>query len=93
MLAVADGLSALAGRVLSAGAAITVGVATLMQRRASAGQIRDWTRARSASEELKTEIYSYLADCTTYRRVPGRRAGRLGPGGHHHRHLRRRRPL
>ena len=82
MLAVAagqaGGLSGLAGRVLSACAAITAGVATVVQRRAGTGQIRDWTRARSASEGLKTEIYSYLAGGTAYT-SPGRdRDQRLG---------------
>jgi hypothetical protein len=73
----AGGLSVVAGRVLSAAAAITAGLATLVQRRASTGQIRDWTRARSASEGLKTEIYRYLAGGTAYT-SPGRRDQRLG---------------
>lgn len=60
------GLSALAGQALSAAAAVTAGVATLVQRRISTGQIRDWTRARSASEGLKTEIYSYLGGGAAY---------------------------
>src|ERR1700691_495123 len=59
----AGGLSVLAGQVLSAGAA---GAATLVQRRVSTGQIRDWTRARSASEGLKTEIYSFLGGGSAY---------------------------
>jgi hypothetical protein len=60
------GLSVLAGQVLSAVAAVTAGAATLVQRRVSRGQIRDWTRARSASEGLKTEIYSYLGGGAAY---------------------------
>jgi hypothetical protein len=60
------GLSMPAGRALSASAAVTAGLATLLQRRASTEQIRDWTRARSASEGLKTEIYSYLAGGAAY---------------------------
>jgi SMODS and SLOG-associating 2TM effector domain 1/Protein of unknown function (DUF4231) len=60
------GLSVLAGQVLSAAAAVTAGAATLVQRRVSSGQIRDWTRARSASEGLKTEIYSYLGGGAAY---------------------------
>ena len=62
----AGGLSVLAGRVLSAAAAITAGLATLLQRRAGTGQIRDWTRARSASEGLKSEVYRYLAGGAAY---------------------------
>jgi len=65
------GLSMPAGRTLSAGAAITAGLATLLQRRGSTDQIRDWTRARSASEGLKTEIYSYLGGGAAYT-GPGR---------------------
>lgn len=79
------GLSMPAGRALSAGAAIAAGLATLLQRRVSTEQIRDWTRARSASEGLKTEIYSYLGGGTAYPRPdpghpdPGRgRDQRLG---------------
>jgi hypothetical protein len=60
------GLSMPTGRTLSASAAITAGVATLLQRRAGTEQIRAWTRARSAAEGLKTEIYSYLAGGTAY---------------------------
>jgi SMODS and SLOG-associating 2TM effector domain 1/Protein of unknown function (DUF4231) len=60
------GLSALAGQALSAAAAVTAGVATIVQRQISTGQIRDWTRARSASEGLKTEIYSYLGGGAAY---------------------------
>jgi SMODS and SLOG-associating 2TM effector domain 1/Protein of unknown function (DUF4231) len=61
-----SGLSMPAGRILSASAAVTAGVATLLQRRVSTQQIRVWTRARSAAEGLKTEIYSYLAGGTAY---------------------------
>lgn len=61
-----DGLSKPTGQSLSAAAAITAGLATILQRRVSRGQIKDWTRARSASEGLKTEIYSYLGGGTSY---------------------------
>jgi hypothetical protein len=74
----AGGLSMLTGRVLSASAAVTAGIATLLQRRVSTEQITDWTRARSASEGLKTEIYSYLAGGTAYTRPDGDRDARLG---------------
>jgi SMODS and SLOG-associating 2TM effector domain 1/Protein of unknown function (DUF4231) len=70
------GLSVLAGQVLSAAAAVTAGAATLVQRRVSSGQIRDWTRARSASEGLKTEIYGYLGGGAAYTGPdPGQRLG------------------
>ncbi|NMO55740.1 DUF4231 domain-containing protein [Actinoplanes sp. TBRC 11911] len=61
------GLSETAGRVLSVLAAVTVGVATLVQRQVSTEQIRDWTRARATSEGLKSEIYGYLAGSTAYK--------------------------
>jgi len=60
------GLSVGIGRGLSACAAVSAGFATVLQRRVSTDQIRDWTRARSASEGLKTEIYSYLARGSAY---------------------------
>jgi hypothetical protein len=80
------GLSMLAGRALSAGAAITAGGATLLQRRVSTEQIRDWTRARSASEGLKTEIYSYLGGGTAYPR-PDPDAGHPDPDRGRDQHL------
>ena len=74
------GLSMLAGRALSASAAITAGIATLLQRRVSTEQITDWTRARSASEGLKTEIYSYLAGGSAYTTPnPGQHLGAADP--------------
>lgn len=54
------------GRTLSAGAGIAAGIATFFQRQVGTDQIRIWTRARSVSEGLKTEIYSYLAGGSTY---------------------------
>jgi hypothetical protein len=60
------GLSMPAGRALSVAAAVTAGVATLMQRRISTEQIQNWTRARSVSEGLKSEIYRYLAGGAAY---------------------------
>ena len=62
----AGGVSKPAGQALAAAAAITAGLATIIPRGVSTGQIRAWTRARSASEGLKTEIYSYLGGGTSY---------------------------
>jgi SMODS and SLOG-associating 2TM effector domain 1/Protein of unknown function (DUF4231) len=59
-------VSAPVWRVLTAAAAVTAGVATLMQRRAGTDQIRAWTRARSVSEGLKAEIYSALGGGSHY---------------------------
>ena len=55
------GLSSWAGRTLAAAAAISAGLGPMSQRRAGTGQIQAWTRARTASEGLKTEVYAYLA--------------------------------
>jgi hypothetical protein len=38
----------------------------MLQRRATTDQVRAWTRARSAAEQLKTEVYSHLAGGSTY---------------------------
>ena len=53
-------------RVAAAGAAITAGLATLVLRRLSSGAIRAWSRGRSASEGLKSEVFSYLSGATAY---------------------------
>lgn len=58
--------SATAGSWTAGAAALTAGLATLVQRRVSTEQVKTWTRARSASEGLKTEVYSYLAGGTAY---------------------------
>ena len=42
------------------------GLAPLVGRRAGTDQVHTWTRARSASEGLKTEVYSYLAGGSAY---------------------------
>ena len=55
-----------AGRALGAVAAIAAGLATMAQRGAGTEQIRAWTRTRSASEALKTEVYAYLAGGSAY---------------------------
>src|SRR6266436_2277345 len=55
------GLRSWLGRVLGFAAAAAAGLAPLVVRRAATDQVRTWTRARSASEGLKTEVYSYLA--------------------------------
>ena len=60
------GLASWAGRTLGAAAAISAGLGPMSQRRAGTEQIRAWTRARSASEALKTEVYSYLAGGSAY---------------------------
>ena len=54
-------------RALSAVAAISAGIATgVVRGRTSTNAIRDWTRARSASEGLKSEVYKRLAGSSQY---------------------------
>ncbi|MFD7663189.1 DUF4231 domain-containing protein [Streptomyces sp. NPDC059788] len=56
-----------AGKALAFLAAVTVGLVPLATKRAGPQQVRDWTRLRSLSEELKSEIYTYLAHVAPYR--------------------------
>ena len=74
-----------AGQALSAAAAITAGLATLIQRRVSTGQIKDWNRARSASEGLKPRSTATWAAARLHRPRP-----RPAPGHQHQRHRQRR---
>lgn len=56
-----------AGSVLAIAAAVGVGLVPLLRPRCSGRVLRDWTRARSVSEALKSEIYLYLARAGDYR--------------------------
>jgi len=47
-------------------AAVTLAGAGALRGLASADQVRDWTRARSVSEALKTEVYLYLCSGGDY---------------------------
>jgi uncharacterized protein DUF4231 len=55
------------GSVLAVAAAVGVGLVPLLRPRCSGRVLRDWTRARSVSEALKSEIYLYLAGAGDYR--------------------------
>jgi hypothetical protein len=55
------------GRALGFAAA-AAGLAPLVARRAGTHEVRTWTRARPASEGLKTDVYSYLAGPSAYLR-------------------------
>ncbi|MFC4853978.1 DUF4231 domain-containing protein [Actinophytocola glycyrrhizae] len=48
-------------RVLAAGAAVALALASLAGRGGSPTVVRDWTRARSVSEAIKADVYTYLA--------------------------------
>jgi conflict system pore-forming effector with SLATT domain/uncharacterized protein DUF4231 len=59
-LAVVAGLDSAAGKVLAFVSAAAVGIGALLRPRSGQDAVRDWTRARSASEAIKTEVYLYL---------------------------------
>jgi len=62
-------VSNVAGRVLALSAAIVVALVPLVRSRASRQTLLDWTTARSVSEALKTDIYTFLSGTTPYRSV------------------------
>jgi hypothetical protein len=66
VLAVQVGVGAGAGRGLAVGAGVAVGLVPLVRRGASQEAVRAWTRARSVSEGLKSEVYAYLAGGSAY---------------------------
>lgn len=57
---------ATASAVLAIAAAVGVGLVPVLRPRYSGRVLRDWTRARSVSEALKSEIYLYLARAGSY---------------------------
>ncbi|MQY13665.1 hypothetical protein SRB5_38150 [Streptomyces sp. RB5] len=54
------------GRTLAFLAFVAAGVAPLAVRGAAADRVRDWTRTRAVSEELKSQTYLRLARLTHY---------------------------
>jgi hypothetical protein len=66
VLAVQVGGGAGAGRGLAVGAGVAVGLVPLVRRGASQEAVRAWTRARSVSEVLKSEVYAYLGGGSAY---------------------------
>jgi hypothetical protein len=65
-LAVVAGLDTSGGKVLAFASAVAVAIAALLRPRSSQQAVRDWTRARSASEALKTEVFLYLTRVGRY---------------------------
>jgi SMODS and SLOG-associating 2TM effector domain 1/Protein of unknown function (DUF4231) len=59
--------SAITARSLGALAAATLALVPILGRPATSSLTRDWTRQRSVSEALKTEVYTFLAGVTPYR--------------------------
>jgi SMODS and SLOG-associating 2TM effector domain 1/Protein of unknown function (DUF4231) len=60
-------LSSAVGKTLAIAAAVSVGLAPVARSRLAAVPLADWTRARSVSEGLKSEMYTYLAGAGDYR--------------------------
>jgi hypothetical protein len=55
------------GRVLAAASALALAIAALLGRATSPRMVRDWTRARSISEAMKADAYTYLAAVAPFR--------------------------
>ncbi|MFD4683457.1 DUF4231 domain-containing protein [Streptomyces sp. NPDC058461] len=66
--------SPLSGRICSFVALLAAGAVPLAARGAAADRVRQWTRLRSVSEELKSQVYVYLARLAEYRPPAGRDA-------------------
>ena len=60
-------LSDLAARILAAVAALAMGLVALLQKATNRDRVHDWTRARSVSEALKAEVFTFLAGVAPYR--------------------------
>lgn len=61
------GWNTVAARILGGLAAATLGLVPVLGRSDTTTLTRDWTRLRSVSEALKTEVYTYLAGVAPYR--------------------------
>ena len=68
-LGVLTGLSSTGGKVLTFLAALAIGVTTLTRPRHSPNIVRDWTRLRSVSEGIKSEVYLRLMQVPPYQRA------------------------
>jgi hypothetical protein len=60
------GTDVVGGRLLAVVAGVAVGLVPLVRRGASQVVVRTWTRARSVSEGLKSEVYAYLSGGSAY---------------------------
>lgn len=58
---IAAGAGSTTGRLLAFLSAASVGVAGVLKSRSGTEQVRDWTRARSVSEAIKSAVYVHLA--------------------------------
>jgi hypothetical protein len=60
-------LSSVAGKALALAGAVAVGLVPVVRGRFGSPVVQDWTRARSTSEALKSEVFMYLAGTGRYR--------------------------
>jgi hypothetical protein len=58
-----------AGKALALAAGVAVAMVPLVRARLGRDAVSRWTRARAVSEQLKAEVYRFLADVTPYRGV------------------------
>jgi hypothetical protein len=65
--AVSASLPQPAARVCAAVAAVALALAAVAAGGTTPGLVRDWTRARSVSESLKSDVYTYLAGAGAFR--------------------------
>jgi hypothetical protein len=61
------GVAAVPGRILAAGSCVSLALASYVIAGAGPQVVRDWTRARSVSEALKADVYSYLVGTGPFR--------------------------
>jgi hypothetical protein len=71
------GVAPVPARVLAAAAAVGAAVLPTLRPAWSGRRLRDWTRARSVSEALKSDVYLWLAGAGRYRSDPEGAALRL----------------
>jgi hypothetical protein len=62
----ATSLSTVAGKVLAVAAGAAVALAPIARSQLAPASVGDWTRARSVSEGLKSDLYTYLAGGRPY---------------------------
>jgi hypothetical protein len=61
-----SGLDRTAGRVLALAAGVAVGLVPIVRVRLGSESVSRWTRARAVSEELKSEVFRFLAGVRPY---------------------------
>ena len=60
-------LSSVVGKALALAAALAVGLVPVVRARLGGQAVEEWTRARSVSEALKSDLYTFLAGVAPFR--------------------------